>query len=65
MVFIRIYNTHPYPSYTCGAYKNRTVTQAAESVKMETTAGGDGKQVLFYSSRQFFSTPKILTRTHR
>ena len=38
-------------------------TQAAESVKMETTAGGDGNQVLLYSSRQFSVHPKSsLTR---
>ena len=33
-------------------------TQAVESVKMETTAGRDGTQVLLYSSRQFSAHPK-------
>ena len=34
------------------------MTQAAESVKIETTAGGGGNQVLLYSSRQFSAHTK-------
>ena len=36
----------------------RTVTQAAESVKMETTAGRTAARVLFYSSRQLSAHTK-------
>ena len=49
--------------------RRRTLTQAAESVKMETTADHSRRTaaIRFYllSSRQFLSTHKILTRTHR
>ena len=40
-------------------------TQAAESIKMETTAGVQRQSGVIVQQQTIFSTPKILTRTHR
>ena len=45
--------------------KDRTVTQAAESVKWRPQQAYGSNQVLLSQPQTLFSTPKILTLTHR